>query len=71
MVKYKLNVSQDVDADEPGVYILNLPTGFRLDETDLCHTMGFDTMKELRDYAKTSVVPCDCDGCQHLARNSK
>jgi hypothetical protein len=67
MSKYKLNVAQDVDADEPGVYILNLPAGFRLDEFDLCHTMGFDTIKELRHYAKTSVVPCTCNGCTYLA----
>jgi hypothetical protein len=67
MSKYKLNVTQDVDTDEPGVYILNLPAGFRLDEPDLCHTMGFDTMKELRYYAKTNVIPCTCSGCTHLS----
>ena len=65
-MKYKLNVSRDVDTDD-GVYILNLPHGFRLDETDLCHTMGFDSMRELRQYAKDSVIPCTCDGCVRSA----
>jgi len=65
-MKYKLNVSRDVDTDD-GVYILNLPDGFRLDEQDLCHTMGFDSMKELRHYAKHSVIPCNCDGCVRSA----
>ena len=62
MSKYKLDVKRDVDTDE-GVYILNLPSGFRLDEHDLCHTMGFDSMKELRAYTKHSILPCACDGC--------
>ena len=61
-MKYKLNVSRDVDTDD-GVYILNLPDGFRLDEQDLCHTKGFDSMKELWQYTKDSVIPCNCDGC--------
>ena len=61
-MKYKLNVSRDVDTDD-GVYILNLPNGFRLDEKDLGHTMGFDSMRELRQYAKDSVIQCNCDVC--------
>ena len=67
MAKYKLNAAQDVDTDEPGVYILNLPRGWRLDEPvfgdNASHVMGFDTMKELRDYVKHSVVPCGCSSC--------
>ena len=66
-MKYKLNVSRDVDTDEPGVFILNLPKGWRLDEpvfgNDIQHVMGFDSMKELRTYAKDGVVPCNCTGC--------
>ena len=67
-VKYKLDKQRDVDTDEPGVYILNLPRGFRCDEhsapSDRVHTMGFDSMKELRDYVKSNVVLCDCNGCK-------
>jgi hypothetical protein len=67
-MKYKLNKERDVDTDEPGVYILNLPKGFRCDEqstpNDRLHVMGFDSMKELRDYTKHSVVECDCNSCQ-------
>ena len=66
-MKYKLNVSRDVDSDEPGVYILNLPAGFRFDEAsaanDRSHVRGYDTMRELRDDIKHNVVPCDCNGC--------
>ena len=62
MTKYKLDVKRDVDTDE-GVFILNLPSGFKLDDHDLCHTMGFDSMKELRAYTRHSVVACACDGC--------
>ena len=66
-MKYKLNVSRDVDTDEPGVFILNLPKGWRLDEpvfgNDVQHVMGFDSMKELRTYIKDGVVPCNCTGC--------
>ena len=36
MNKYKLNVPRDVDTDEPGSYILNLPRGFRFDERTSC-----------------------------------
>ena len=67
-MKYKLNVQRDVDTDEPGVYILNLPGGFKFDEPGDCHTRGFDTMKELRDDVKNAVVPCSCDGCNQMTR---
>jgi hypothetical protein len=66
-MKYKLNVTRDVDTDEPGAYILNLPAGFRFDEAsaanDRSHVRGYDTMRELRDDVKHNVVPCDCNGC--------
>ena len=61
MMKYKLNVARDVDADDDG-YILNLPNGYRFDD-DLVHVRGYDTMKELRQAVKTDVIPCDCKGC--------
>jgi len=61
-MKYKLNVSRDVDTDEPGSYILNLPKGYRFDD-DLVHVRGYDTMKELREAVKTDVIPCSCKGC--------
>jgi hypothetical protein len=67
-VKYKLNVTRDVDTDEPGVYILNLSSGWRFDEpsspNDRVHVKGFDSMKELRDDIKYNVIPCDCSGCK-------
>jgi hypothetical protein len=67
-MKYKLNVKRDVDTDEPGVYILNLPKGWRFDEEssshDRSHVRGYDSMKELREDIKYSVVPCDCWSCQ-------
>jgi len=66
-MQYKLNVQRDVDRDEPGVYILNLPKGGRFDEpgspNDRSHVRGYDSMKELRADIKHDVVPCDCNGC--------
>ncbi len=66
-MKYKLDVARDVDRDEPGVFILNLPKGWRFDEVsspnNRSHVRGFDSMKELRDDVKHSVIPCDCSGC--------
>lgn len=67
-MKYKLNVSRDVDTDEPDVYILNLPKGWRFDEVssqdNRSHVRGYDTMRELRDDIKHSVIPCDCTHCK-------
>ena len=67
-MKYKINAARDIDADEPGVYILNLPKGFRFDEAsspnDRSHVRGYDTMRELRDDVKHSVIACDCSGCK-------
>ena len=68
-MKYKLNAAQDIDSDEPGVYILNLPKGFRFDEesspNDRIHVRGYDTMKELRADVKAGVViECGCSGCK-------
>ena len=71
--KYKLNVERDVDTDEPGVYILNLPRGWRFDDgggfnpRDASHVRGFDTMRDLRDAIKNEVVPCSCDDCKTVA----
>ena len=66
-MKYKLN-KQDIDTDEPDVFILSLPKGFRFDESsspnDRSHVRGYDTMRELRDDIKHSVIPCDCNGCK-------
>jgi hypothetical protein len=65
---YKLNVARDVDTDEPGVYILNLPNGWRFDEVsspnDRSHVRGYDSMRELRQDIKLNVIPCDCLGCK-------
>jgi len=66
-MKYKLN-KQDIDTDEPDVFILNLPQGWRFDEAsdqnNRVHVRGYDTMRELRDDIKHSVIPCDCNGCK-------
>lgn len=63
--KYKLDVKRDVDPDGDSGYILNLPRGWRLYD-DVCHTIGFDTMNELKEYAKNHVVPCEHDCCVNL-----
>ena len=64
---YKLNVARDVDTDD-GVYILNLPDGWRFDEisslNDRHHVRGYDSMRELRQDIKLNVIPCDCSGCK-------
>jgi 23S rRNA G2445 N2-methylase RlmL len=62
-MKYKLNVARDVDTDEPGSYILNLPYGFRFYD-DLVHVRGYDTMRELREAVRDDVIPCDCPECE-------
>ena len=67
-MKYKLNAARDVDTDEPGVYILNLPKGWRFDEfsspEDVPHVRGYDSMRELRDDIKHNVIPCNCTHCK-------
>lgn len=65
-MKYKLDVKRDVDTDEPGVYILNLPHGFKFlyDALDVNHVYAYDTMKELKEDIKFYVGPCDCDACK-------
>lgn len=71
-MKYKLNVSRDVDVageytDQPD-YILNLPFGFRFAD-DLVHVRGYDSMKELKQSAKNDVIPCDCFECVSFYAN--
>ena len=68
-VKYKLNVSHDVDLDEPGVYILNLPGGWKFahDPYSLEHVRAYDSMLDLRAGIKGWVVPCDCAECKRMA----
>lgn len=67
-MKYKLNVKRDVDTDEPEVFILNLPKGWRFDDQqgsrhdDYSHVRGYDSMKELRADL-WSVIPCQCVSC--------
>jgi len=66
MKKYILDAVWDVDTDEPGVFILNLPYGFRFDdshEDNPEHIRGFDSMREVRDSAKNDVIPCNCREC--------
>jgi len=69
IVKYKLNVSRDVDTDEPDVFILNLPAGWKFnhDVMGLSHTYAYDSMKELREDIKSSVEPCNCAECKRMA----
>lgn len=62
-MKYKLNISRDVDTDEPDNFILNLPYGFRFYD-DIVHVKGFDSIREIRAAIKNGeVVPCDCNEC--------
>lgn len=67
--KFKLNVTRDIDTDEPGVFILNLPKGWRFDDQqgsrndDYSHVRGYDSMAELRADIKHSVIPCQCCSC--------
>ena len=70
-MKYKLNAARDVDTDEPGVFILNLPAGWKFnhDPMGLEHTYAYDSMSELRQDARSSVVSCDCDECKRMALN--
>jgi hypothetical protein len=64
-MKYRLNVARDVDTDEPDVFILNLPGGWKFnhDPMSLCHTHAYDSIKELRDDIKHSVEICFCPEC--------
>lgn len=67
-MSYKLNFQRDVDTDEPGVYILNLPAGYRFYD-EVCHVRGFESRAELRDAVKWQVVPCDCPECTKALAN--
>ena len=74
MKKYKLNIAKDVDVDSGWNdiygYILNTPAGFKLYDED-CHVRGFDTMKELKEFVKWGVVPCNCKECLRMLENEK
>ncbi len=72
-MKYKLNVARDVDTDEPGVFILNLPGGWKFthDPMSLRHTHAYDSMKELREDIKHWVEPCDCAECKRMIAEGK
>lgn len=72
-MKYKLNAARDVDTDEPGVFILNLPAGWRFshDPWDIEHVRAYDSMRELREDIKDFVVPCDCDECEEMKQQEK
>ena len=61
-MKYKLDISRDVDSDGDA-YMLWLPFGFRFSD-DLVHVRGFDTIAEIRQAAKNDVIPCDCEDCK-------
>jgi hypothetical protein len=64
-MKYKLNVTRDVDVDGYGddvSYILNLPYGFRFEE-DGNHVKGYDSMKELKADLKF-IENCECQECK-------
>jgi hypothetical protein len=69
-MKYKLNVQRDVDTDEPDVYILNLPAGFKFshDPMDICHTWAYDSMAELKADIKAGwITSCNCAECKRMA----
>jgi hypothetical protein len=61
---YKLNIKRDVDVIGED-YILNTPLGYRMNEIDLIHVRGFDSMVELINYVNDGgVIPCDCIECE-------
>lgn len=72
-MKYKLNMKRDVDTDEPGVLILNLPAGWRFDHDPWAieHVRGFDSKAEMLDDIKYFVVPCNCDECKETLGETK
>ena len=65
---FKLNVARDVDTDEPDVFILNLPAGWKFDHDPMSleHVRAYDSMKELRADIKSWVVPCGCEECKSM-----
>lgn len=65
MNRYKLNFTRDVDTDEPGVLILNLPAGFKFnyDAYSNEHVRAFDSRSEMKESIRDWVVPCDCNQC--------
>jgi 23S rRNA G2445 N2-methylase RlmL len=70
-MRYKLDMRRDVDADEPGVFILNLPYGFRFEdshEENPEHVRGFDTVAEVRKAAQNDVTTCACRECTANAK---
>jgi len=73
MAKYKLDVKRDVDTDEPDVFILNLPAGWKFthDVWSIEHVRGYDSMRELREDIKYSVEPCNCDECERMKVRGK
>jgi len=67
-MKYKLNIKRDVDISSDYFgntdYILNTPAGFRINDSDIYHIRGFDSLAELRKYVKEgNVISCNCEGC--------
>jgi hypothetical protein len=72
-MSYKLNTSRDVDTDEPGVFILNLPAGYRFnhDPMSTLHVYAYDSMKELRVDIKHSVITCECAECKSMLNRNK
>ena len=68
-MKYKLNISNDVDADGDG-YMLWLPFGFRFSD-DLVHVRCFDTIAEIKQAAKNDVISCDCEDCNTNIKDHK
>ena len=65
-MKYKLDVTRDVDTDEPDNFILNLISGWKFshDQFQTEHVRGYDSMQELKEDVKHYVVKCDCHACQ-------
>lgn len=64
-MKYKLNFARDVDTDEPDVFILNLPTGYRFDHDQFSieHVRAYDSVKEMKQDIKDYVIKCNCQEC--------
>jgi len=66
---YKLNIKRDVDVHGGNFfaetdYILNTPSGYRINDIDLVHVRGFDSMEEIKAFIKDGgVISCNCQEC--------
>ena len=61
-MKYKLDVTRDIDRDGGDGFMLWLDYGWCFADQGN-HVQGFDTMKELRKAVRLETRKCDCKEC--------